>query len=209
MPFSLIKCFGLLLAAVLLPATVLRAALPGQTEAPSRPSLAGQLLVASPSISDPRFYQAVILMVRHDQNGALGIAINRPREERSLANLLEAAGENDAAVTGSVRVFAGGPVQQELGFVIHSGDYHRPDTMDIDGGMAMTNSREILRDIANKQGPAKILIAFGYSGWGPGQLEGELDQRFWFTAPQDSNLVFDLDRGKLWDEAMKRRTQDL
>lgn len=73
----------------------------------------------------------------------------------------------------------------------------------------MTNSREILRDIANKQGPAKILIAFGYSGWGPGQLEGELDQRFWFTAPQDSNLVFDLDRGKLWDEAMKRRTQDL
>jgi putative transcriptional regulator len=73
----------------------------------------------------------------------------------------------------------------------------------------MTSSAEILRDIAHHQGPAKILIAFGYAGWGAGQLEGELDQRFWFTIPEDTNLVFDHDRGKLWDDAMKRRTQDL
>jgi putative transcriptional regulator len=130
-------------------------------------------------------------------------------EERSLAALLEATGEKDASVTGSVRVFAGGPVQPELGFVLHTLDYRRPDTMEIDGRLAMTNSAEILRDIAHHQGPAKMLIAFGYAGWGAGQLEGELDQRFWFTIPEDTNLVFDHDRGKLWDDAMKQRTQDL
>ena len=112
-------------------------------------------------------------------------------------------------MTGSVRVFAGGPVQPELGFVLHTLDYRRPGTMEIDGRVAMTNSAEILRDIAHHQGPAKILIAFGYAGWGAGQLEGELDQRFWFAIPEDTNLVFDHDRGKLWDDAMKRRTQDL
>lgn len=209
MPWLWIRRFGLLLAAIMVAPALLRAALPEPAETPSRPSLAGQLLVASPSISDPRFYQAVILMVRHDQRGALGIAVNRPMEERSLAALLEATGEKDASVTGSVRVFAGGPVQPELGFVLHSTDYRRPETMEIDGRVAMTNSREILHDIANHQGPAKTLIAFGYSGWGAGQLEGELDQGFWFTIPEDPALVFDRDRDKVWDDAMKRRTQDL
>jgi putative transcriptional regulator len=149
------------------------------------------------------------LMVRHDQRGALGIIVNRPMEERPLAALLEATGETDAAVTGSVRVFAGGPVQPELGFVLHSAEYGRPETMEIDGRVAMTNSREILRDIAKRQGPAKILIAFGYAGWGAGQLEGELEQGSWIAIPEDPDLVFDRERGKLWDDAMKRRTQDL
>ncbi|HEY7244222.1 MAG TPA: YqgE/AlgH family protein [Xanthobacteraceae bacterium] len=201
--------FGLLLAAVLAAPTLLRAALPGPAEPSPRASLAGQLLVASPSITDPRFYRAVILMVRHDPRGALGIAINRPIEERPLAALLEATGEKNASVTGSALVFAGGPVQPELGFVLHSAEYRRPETMEIDGRVAMTNSREILRDIANHQGPAKVLIAFGYAGWGAGQLEHELEQGFWIAVPEDPALVFDHDRGKLWDDAMKRRTQDL
>ena len=140
MPCVWIGRFGLLLAALLAGSTLLRAALPTPAEAPPRASLTGQLLVASPSITDPRFYQAVILMVRHDQRGALGIALNRPMEERSLAALLEATGEKDASVTGSVRVFAGGPVQPELGFVLHTLDYRRPGTMEIDGRLAMTNS---------------------------------------------------------------------
>jgi putative transcriptional regulator len=209
MPLTSLKRLGLLVAAILLPATLLHAALPAPSAAPERASLAGQLLIASPSMSDPRFYQAVILMVRHDQKGALGIVINRPLEDRSLASLLGASGDTGTAVTGSVRIFAGGPVQPEIGFVVHSTDYHRPDTIEIDGHVAMTSSREILRDIGNKQGPTKSLVAFGYAGWGPGQLEGELEQRFWFTTPQDSKLVFDQDRDKVWDDAMKRRTQDL
>ena len=201
------KRFPLFVAAILLP--LLR--LPGHAPAESaqRSSLAGQLLIAAPSMSDPRFYQAVIMMVRHDHNGALGIVINRPLKDRPLAALLEALGDKGPTVTGSVRVFAGGPVQPEIGFVLHSADYRRSNTTDIDGHVAVTSSREILRDIADNRGPTKSLIAFGYAGWGRGQIEDELEHRFWFTTPQDAKLIFDLDRDKVWDDAMKRRTQDL
>src|SRR5262249_28630578 len=192
-----------------LPAALLNAALPRLEEAPKRPSLAGQLLIASPEMGDPRFYHAVILMVRHDQNGAFGIIINRPMADRSLSSLLEALDERETAVVGSVRIFAGGPVQPELGFVLHSTDYHRPETLDIDGRVAITSSPQILRDIGNGQGPSKSLVAFGYAGWGSGQLEGELGRGAWLTAADDEKLVFDEDRDDVWDEAMKHRTRDL
>jgi putative transcriptional regulator len=148
-------------------------------------------------------------MVRHDRNGAFGIVVNRPVAERSLTSLLRALGDTDAAVEGNVRVFSGGPVQPERGFVVHSSEYRRADTLDIDARVAMTSSREILRDIAAKQGPAQSLLAFGYAGWAAGQLEGELALRAWFTATDDIKLLFEEDRDKVWDEAMKRRTQDL
>ncbi|HET9814268.1 MAG TPA: YqgE/AlgH family protein [Xanthobacteraceae bacterium] len=208
MSFISLQRLGATVAAILLPAT-LYAALPTPAEAPEQQFLTGQLLIASPTMGDPRFLQTVILMVRHDRNGALGIVINRPIGDRPLARLLEALGENDPGVAGTVRIFAGGPVQPDIGFVLHSTDYHRSDTLDIDGHVAMTSSREILRDIGNQRGPNKSLIAFGYAGWAPGQLEGELAHGFWYTTPQDANLVFDDDRDDVWDHAMKRRTQDL
>jgi putative transcriptional regulator len=188
---------------------LLHAALPTLTDVPRHESLAGQLLIAAPTMTDPRFYQAVILMVRHDRDGALGIIVNRPVQERSLASLLAAVGGGDGAAEGQVLIFAGGPVQPEIGFVLHSPDYHRLETLNIDDHIAMTSSREILRDIAKKQGPRQSLVAFGYAGWGAGQLENELERRAWFTAPDDAALVFEKDRNKVWDEAMKRRTQDL
>jgi putative transcriptional regulator len=197
------------IAAVSLPASLLNAGLSPPDEAPTHPSLAGQLLVASPGMGDPRFYHTVILVVRHDRNGALGIVINRPVEDRSVASLLEALGEKDTGVAGSVRIFAGGPVQPEVGFVLHSPEYRRPETLDIDGRVAMTSSLQILRDIGNRQGPNKSLVAFGYAGWKPDQLEGELRQHAWATAEEDEKLIFDEDRDKLWEEAMKHRTQDL
>jgi len=208
MSFISLQRLGATVAAILLPAT-LYAALPTPAEAPEQQFLTGQLLIASPTMGDPRFLQTVILMVRHDRNGALGIVINRPIGDRPLARLLEALGENDPGVAGTVRIFAGGPVQPDIGFVLHSTDYHRSDSLDIDGHVAMTSSREILRDIGNQRGPNKSLIAFGYAGWAPGQLEGELAHGFWYTTPQDANLVFDDDRDDVWDHAMKRRTQDL
>jgi putative transcriptional regulator len=186
-----------------------QAALEAPKDAPARASLAGQLLVATPSMGDPRFAQTVILMARHDKNGAFGIVINKPLGERPLASLLTALGEKDGGVEGSVRVFAGGPVQPEIGFVVHSADYRRAGTIVVDSRVAVTSTREILRDIARKQGPQKSLLAFGYAGWGPGQLDGEMALRAWFTAQEDVDLVFDFDRAKVWDEAMKRRTQDL
>jgi putative transcriptional regulator len=180
------------------------------TPDPSDPgSFAGQLLIAAPTMSDPRFAHTVILVVRHDKAGAFGIVINRPVGERSIAALLEAAGDIHTDVEGNVRVFAGGPVQPELGFVVHSADYHRAETVDVDDRVAMTASREILRDIGHNQGPAKTLFAFGYAGWGPGQLEGEMARHNWFTAPEEPKLIFDDERDDLWEETMARRTREL
>jgi putative transcriptional regulator len=172
-------------------------------------SLTGQILVASPSMGDPRFAHTVILMVRHDKDGAFGIVVNRPVGERPLAALLETLGEKDTTATGQVRIFAGGPVQPDIGLVVHSTDYHRPSTVDVNAGVAMTSSREILRDIGNGKGPQKSLIAFGYAGWASGQLEGELARRDWVLAPGESKLIFDEDRDKVWDAAFSRRMQDL
>jgi len=197
----------LALAAVLLPATLLHAALENAPE--SGASLAGQILIAAPSMRDPRFEHTVILMVRHSRDGALGIVVNHPLGERPLAKILEAIGEKDDSVTGTLKIFSGGPVQPDIGFVVHSADYHRSETVDIDGHVAMTATREILRDIIGRHGPEKSLVAFGYAGWGPGQLENELALHAWFTAPEDSKLIFDEDREKVWDDAMTHRTQDL
>jgi putative transcriptional regulator len=178
-------------------------------EAPAPSSLKGQLLIATPAMRDTRFDRAVILMVRHDGDGAMGIVINRPLGEKPLAEILAALGAKDAAASGNVRVFLGGPVQLEVGFVIHSTDYRRLETLEVDGRLAATPSREVLRDIAVNAGPMKSLIAFGYAGWAPGQLEAELARNVWYTAPADPGLVFDDDRDKVWEHATARRTQDL
>ena len=182
---------------------------------PPRPqgfvSLAGQLLVASPSMSDPRFAHTVVLIVRHDRDGAFGIVINRPAAERPLALVLEAIGEKHMAVSGNVRIFIGGPVQPELAFVIHSPEYHEAGTIEINGRLAVTASREVFRALAGAgaTGPQKSLIAFGYAGWSAGQLEAELALNAWYTAPADIGMVFDEDRERLWERATERRTRDL
>ena len=195
-------------ALVLVLALFFGASLPAATQTEPA-SLAGQFLVASPSMGDPRFEHTVILMLRHDSGGAFGVVVNRPTGERPLAELLEMLGEKDVTVAGKVRIFAGGPVQPEIGFVIHGTDYHRPGTLDVNAQVAMTSSREILRDIGNDKGPKKSLIAFGYAGWGPGQLEGELARREWAIAPGEAKLIFDEDRDKVWEAAFSRRMQDL
>jgi putative transcriptional regulator len=205
------RCMHVLLRAVLLlvlflaPVTLPRAALPNTGAAPADP-LVGQLLVASPDIGDPRFDHAVILIVQHSSHGALGIMINRPLGEETVAKLLEAIGQDAKGVSGSMRVFAGGPVEPSIGFVVHSAEYHRAQTIDVDGRVAVTSSPEVLRDIGRNAGPRKSLVAFGYTGWGPGQLENELAQHAWFTIPEDPKLVFDEDRAKVWDHAKARET---
>jgi putative transcriptional regulator len=176
--------------------------------APAEPP-AGILLIASAQIQDPRFYHSVILILQHNQDGAFGIVINHPLASETIASLLAAAGDTDKTVDGSIPVVSGGPVQPELGFVVHSTDYHRAETMAVDGKVAMTASKEALRDIGHHKGPKKCFFAFGYSGWGPGQLENELARKDWFTAPEDSDLVFDIDRDTVWDKALARHGTDL
>ena len=195
------------IAALFLP-LMLGAALTAGDAAPSQ-SLAGQLLIAAPSIGDPRFEQTVILMVKHDRDGALGIIINRPASERPLSDLLEAIGEPDPTVTGTVRIHAGGPVEPSIGFVLHSAEYKLDATIAIDGRLAMSANRKAMRDIAYGRGPKKFLIAFGYAGWAPGQLEDEIANGGWHTRSADPHLVFDSPRDTLWRDAMATRTRDL
>lgn len=171
--------------------------------------LTGQFLIAVPEMGDPRFYHAVILMVHHDRNGAFGIIINRPVEDQKLGQLLADLGQNAEGAEGSITVYAGGPVEPRLGFILHSADYQRPETMSIDGKIGVTSSPAVLRDIAEKRGPKKFIFAFGYAGWGPGQLENELKQQAWFTALGDLKLLFDDDRAKLWQDAVSRRSRAL
>lgn len=192
------------LVAVLAPTTILDAALPKPQLSPESVSLAGQLLVASTTMGDPRFQRTVILVVRHNESGAFGIAINRPVGQRTLASLLEKLGEKDA-VAGNVQIFAGGPVQPDLGFVIHTTDYKLADTTAINDDVALTASPDILRDIGRQKGPQKALVVFGYAGWGPNQLEAELAHNAWFTITTDSALLFDTSRDRVWEEAVARR----
>ncbi len=195
-------------AAVVLSATLGSATLNRDAPQAFR-SLAGQLLIASPEIGDPRFSRTVIFMVTHDRNGAFGIVINRPLGERPLAQIFEALGEDASGIEGGVRVFAGGPVETTRGFVLHSGEYRRAETYAVNERLGMTTSIDALRDIAAKKGPNKTIVAFGYSGWSPGQLENELKLNGWFVAPADERLVFDDDREQVWDKAMARRPRDI
>jgi putative transcriptional regulator len=177
--------------------------------APRDASLAGQLLIATPAMGDPRFANTVILLARHNRDGAMGSTINRPIGDRPLAAIMGAIGEDASGVEGTIRIFAGGPVQSDVGFIVHDPAYRRIGTIDIDGRVAMTSSPQILRDIGQHAGPRQYLVAFGYAGWGPGQLEGELAQRAWITTPEDPGLVFDADRPKVWDLATARANRGL
>ena len=171
--------------------------------APQPVSLAGQLLVASPDIGDPRFRHAVILMVQHDSKGALGIVINRPVEELPLAKLMQALGQDSKGVVGTVRIHAGGPVQPQKGFIVHSAEYHRAETIDIDGQLAVTGSPEVLRDIGHGKGPKQSLVAFGYAGWGPSQLEEEMTRHGWFAVAAEPKLLFDTPTDERWSGAFR------
>ena len=192
-------------AAVVLSAGVLHAELPPSTspDVSGATSVAGQLLIAT-ALAGPPFDHAVILVAQHDKNGALGIVINRPLDRHSIASLLEAYGVDASGVTGSVRLFLGGPVDPQAGLVLHSADYRNKNTFEIDGRVALTTGPQILRDIGLGKGPRRKLVAFGYAGWGPLQLDSELRHGVWDTVPEDTALVFDDDRTKVWSDAMAR-----
>jgi putative transcriptional regulator len=195
-------------AALLAPAALFGAA-PATVDTPQGQFLTGQLLVATPEMGDPRFRETVILMVRHSKDGAMGLIINRPAGDQKLSRILQDLGDSGEGVTGNLPLYLGGPVQPELGFILHTTDYRRAGIIDVNGTVAVTATKEIIRDIAAGNGPKKFMLIFGYAGWGPGQLEGELKRNSWYTAPFDLPLIFDTDRDRVWERAVERRTRDL
>jgi putative transcriptional regulator len=188
-------------AAILLPAAALHAALPTAPDISGRTSFAGELLIASADMRGP-FDHAVVLMARHSRDGALGIIINRPIDSRPIASVLQSFGADASGVAGSVSIYFGGPVDPAVGLVLHSADYQHPDSVKIDGRVALSKAADVLRDIGLGKGPNKSLVAFGYAGWAPLQLEDELQRGAWVTVPEDPALVFDDDRTKVWTDAL-------
>lgn len=161
--------------------------------------LDGQLLVAMPGMPDERFARSVIYMCAHSNEGAMGIIINRRAQSVNFSELLiqlEVIEPDEAirlpAQAGSVPVLKGGPVDTGRGFVLHTNDYHIDNsTLPIDGAVSLTATVDILRAIAHGSGPGRAVLALGYAGWSPGQLEEELQQNGWLTCPADSSLIFD------------------
>ncbi len=172
--------------------------------APKRtPFLAGQLLVATQKLGDPRFAQTVIYMVNHDAKGAMGLIVNRAYGVGPLDKLLKGFGIEDEDVAGTIRLHYGGPVDTGHGFILHSADYEGPGTRVVNKEVAITTKLEVLKAIGKGEGPKRSLFALGYAGWGPGQLEGEIARDDWVTAPADQDLIFSDDLESTWDRAIK------
>lgn len=167
-------------------------------------NLTGKLLIAMPAMGDPRFEQSVVLICAHSEEGAMGLIVNKPTGEVELSDMLEQLSISHGPQSRQMGVSFGGPVETGRGFVLHSLDYVSVvNTLRVEGVFGLTATLDILEEMAKGQGPNRALVAIGYAGWGPGQLEAELAQNAWLTCDANMELVFDLpDQGK-WDGALK------
>lgn len=170
---------------------------------PSATYLGGQLLLAMPSIGDPRFHRAVIFICAHDENGAMGLMLTQPMPGMHLSTLMtQLAIANDGGGNMAVPVLNGGPVETGRGFVLHSADFRQKETIVINDQFAVTATVEALQAIADHKGPEKILFALGYAGWQAGQLEKELADNAWLVLDPTPDMIFGVDAADKWDTAM-------
>lgn len=171
--------------------------------------LNGQLLVAMPAMNDPRFERSVIYICVHSEDGAMGLVLNRLMDQLTFGELLD---QLDIAPQGNaedLRIHFGGPVESGRGFVLHSDDYAKDGTVTMENGVGLTATIDILRDIAEGTGPRESMLALGYAGWGPGQLDSEIQQNVWLNVPADEELVFDTALDTKWQRALAKLGIDL
>jgi putative transcriptional regulator len=167
--------------------------------------LNGQMLIAMPGIGDPRFERSLILVCAHDGDHAMGIAVNRPVEGLTIPDLLDRLEIKTAGPLDADLVLLGGPVEVERGFVLHTDDYRAEHSLEVDGGLALTTTREVLEAMGQPDGhPRRAILALGYAGWGAGQLEHEIRQNVWLTCDADEALVFDDDYDSKWARALAK-----
>lgn len=186
--------------------------MPAEREKSGPRYLDGQLLLAMPTMADPRFERSVIYMCAHSAEGAMGIAVNQPATNITFPGLLHQLGiippEADIRLPESLRnklVLVGGPVETGRGFVLHSSDYFiEQNTLPIDEDICLTATLDILKAIAAGTGPRQSLLALGYAGWAAGQLESEIQSNGWLTCPADAELVFGDDTGHKYERAMEK-----
>ena len=165
--------------------------------------LEGQFLIAMPNMGDPRFDRTVIFVCSHNEEGAMGLVVNKVADHITFAELLD---QLDIDVSGEipahVPVHFGGPVETGRGFVLHSGDYEQASTLKVSDDLGLTATVDILRAMARQSGPDRALIALGYAGWGPGQLESEITQNGWLHCEADLDILFDDDMTQKWTRAI-------
>ncbi|HMB74962.1 MAG TPA: YqgE/AlgH family protein [Kiloniellaceae bacterium] len=164
--------------------------------------LTGQMLIAMPSMRDARFARTVIFLCAHNEDGAMGLVVNRLVGAITFPDLLGQLGIDVTPDVEEIRVHFGGPVESGRGFVLHSADYSQDSTLDVDGRIALTATVDILKDIAAGTGPRQHLMALGYAGWGPGQLDSEIQANGWLHVEADDNLIFGEDLNNKWEHAI-------
>ena len=170
----------------------------------SDPYISGQLLIAMPGMRDERFFKTVIYMCAHTEEGAMGLVLNQVMDSLSFPDLLEQLGIDEGNAGESVPIHFGGPVEAGRGFVLHSAEYQQDATLEVDDGVALTATVDILKAIARGYGPRQSLLALGYAGWGPGQLDDEIRANGWLQAPADHELIFGGDQETKWERSIAK-----
>ena len=189
----------------------------GKGKGRARGYLDGQMLIAMPAMLDERFSRSLIYICAHSSEGAMGIVVNHPAPNIKFTDLLVKLDVIPAADAiqlpsraGVIKVMRGGPVETERGFVLHSADFFiENSTLPIDEGICLTATIDILKAIARGDGPASAILALGYAGWAPGQLETEIQGNGWLHCTADPDLIFGTDVGSKYERAMRKIGIDL
>ena len=191
--------------------------LPTKAAKGRRGFLDGQMLIAMPSMRDERFARTLIYMCAHSSEGAMGIVVNQPAADISFPDLLvklDVIPANERIQlprrAGTIKVLKGGPVETQRGFVLHTADFFiENSTLPIDEGICLTATLDILKAIARDEGPANAVLALGYAGWAPGQLEKEIQHNGWLHCAADRELIFGSDAQGKYSLALKKIGIDL
>lgn len=167
-------------------------------------SLIGKTLIAMPGIGDPRFNRSIVLICAHTDEYAMGLVLNKPIDDLTLPQLLTQLGVEQDIQLPEAFVLDGGPVGTDRGFVVHSSDYFSDGTtLDVTDDLCMTATRDILKAMASGGAPERAALTLGYSGWGAGQLEMELAENAWITAPSNQEIVFSSEHSRKWDRSLE------
>ena len=166
-------------------------------------NLIGKIIVSMPNLEDERFFKTVIYICAHSSEGSMGIIINKKIDYDLYPDLLEQLGIDKPLYNKKLFIRYGGPIESGRGFVLHSDDMIRKESLNIDKGIALTSTTEFFDDLSKGKGPKNSILALGYAGWSSGQLEDEIMQNSWMTLSVDSNFLFDNEVSKKWTEAYK------
>ena len=169
----------------------------------------GQMLLAMPAMADPRFERAVIYMCAHNAEGAMGLVINKTLDSIDFRELLGQLDIPAADGARDIAVHFGGPVENQRGFVLHSGEYLHAETLRVTDEVGLTATLDILRALAQGEGPTRSILALGYAGWGPGQLDSEIQDNAWLSVPYDEDLMFEVSDDDKWERAFNSIGVDL